>query len=74
MTFRWNPPGLDPERVNDVNRRIVDALRRDGRVFLSSTMLDGKFVIRLAVLGFRTHRRSIDLALRLLKEESSAAG
>jgi aromatic-L-amino-acid decarboxylase len=70
VTFRWNPPGLDPARVNDINRRIVDALRSDGRIFLSSTMLDGKFIIRLAVLGFRTHRRSIDLALRLLKERS----
>jgi glutamate/tyrosine decarboxylase-like PLP-dependent enzyme len=71
VTFRWNPPGTDPERVNDINRGIVDALRSDGRIFLSSTMLDGKFVIRLAVLGFRTHRRSIDLALRLLKEQAS---
>ncbi|MFL5500870.1 MAG: pyridoxal phosphate-dependent decarboxylase family protein [Gemmatimonadaceae bacterium] len=71
VTFRWNPPGADPERVNDINREIVDALRSDGRIFLSSTMLDGKFVIRLAVLGFRTHRRSIDLALRLLKEQAS---
>jgi hypothetical protein len=33
-------------------------------------MLDGKFVIRLAVLGFRTHRRTIDLALKLLKEQT----
>jgi glutamate/tyrosine decarboxylase-like PLP-dependent enzyme len=71
VTFRWNPPGLEPARVNDINRRIVDALRSDGRIFLSSTMLDDKFVIRLAVLGFRTHRRTIDLALRLLKEQSS---
>ncbi|MFL5479910.1 MAG: amino acid decarboxylase, partial [Gemmatimonadaceae bacterium] len=70
VTFRWNPPGLDPARVNEINRGIVDALRGDGRVFLSSTMLDGKFVIRLAVLGFRTHRRTIDLALKLLKEQT----
>ncbi|MFL5509689.1 MAG: pyridoxal phosphate-dependent decarboxylase family protein [Gemmatimonadaceae bacterium] len=70
VTFRWNPPGLDPARVNEINRGIVDALRGDGRVFLSSTMLDGKFVIRLAVLGFRTHRRTIDLALKLLKEHT----
>ena len=43
---------------------------RDGRVFLSSTMLDGRFTIRLvAVLNFRTHRSTIDLALRILTEQ-----
>ena len=32
-------------------------------------MLDGKFVLRLAVLSFRTHLRQIDLALRILQEK-----
>jgi hypothetical protein len=33
-------------------------------------MLDGKFTLRLAVLGFRTHRAMIDLALRVLGEQA----
>ena len=47
----------------------MDSVRRDGRVFLSSTMLDGRFTIRLAALAFRTHRRTIDLAIRVLREQ-----
>jgi len=31
-------------------------------------MLDGRYTIRMAALGFRTHRRTIDLALRVLSE------
>jgi len=52
----------------------VDGVRRDGRVFLSSTMLDGRFTLRLAVLAFRTHRKTIDLAIRVLREQVKAIG
>ena len=69
VIFRWTPPGADLARANAVNQAIVDGMRRDGRVFISSTMLDGKFTLRLAVLAFRTHRRTIDLALRVLREQ-----
>jgi glutamate/tyrosine decarboxylase-like PLP-dependent enzyme len=68
VTFRWAPAGATPEQADAMNRRIVDAVRRDGRVFLSSTDLDGRFTLRMAALAFRTHRRTIDLALRVLKE------
>jgi glutamate/tyrosine decarboxylase-like PLP-dependent enzyme len=74
VTYRWVPPGADLERANQINQAIVDGARRDGRVFLSSTMLDGRFTLRLAVLAFRTHRRSIDLALRVLREQVAALG
>jgi glutamate/tyrosine decarboxylase-like PLP-dependent enzyme len=69
VTYRWVPPGADLERANQANQAIIDGARRDGRVFLSSTMLDGRFTLRLAVLAFRTHRRTIDLALRVLREQ-----
>ena len=67
-TFRWAPAGVGLERANEMNRGIVEAVRRDGRVFLSSTDLDGRFTLRMAALAFRTHRRSIDLALGVLRE------
>jgi aromatic-L-amino-acid/L-tryptophan decarboxylase len=70
VTFRWVPAGAGPERVNAINQAIVDGVRRDGRIFLSSTMLDGRFMIRMVALSFRTHRRTIDLALRVLREQA----
>lgn len=74
VTFRWAPPGTSPERADELNRRIVDAIREDGRVFLTSTLLDDRFTIRMVALGFRTHRREIDLALRILAEQVAALG
>jgi glutamate/tyrosine decarboxylase-like PLP-dependent enzyme len=74
VTYRWVPPGASLERANAVNQAIVEGARRDGRVFLSSTMLDGRFTLRMASLSFRTHRRTIDLAVRVLREQAAAAG
>jgi aromatic-L-amino-acid decarboxylase len=73
VTYRWAPQGVGLDRANEMNQAIVDGVRRDGRVFISSTMLDGRFTLRLAVLAFRTHRRTIDLALRVLREQSVAS-
>ena len=68
-TYRWAPPGVALEETNRLNQALVDGVRRDGRVFISSTMLDGRFTLRMAALAFRTHRRTIDLALRVLREQ-----
>ena len=72
-TFRWAPPGASLEEANQINQQIVDGVKRDGRIFLSSTFLDGRFTLRMAALSFRTHRKTIDLALRILREQVEAA-
>lgn len=72
VTYRWAPSGASLEETNAMNKAIVDGSRRDGRVFLSSTMLEGRFTLRLAVLAFRTHRRTIDLAVQVLREQAAA--
>jgi glutamate/tyrosine decarboxylase-like PLP-dependent enzyme len=74
VTYRWAPPGVALDRANEINHAIVEGSRRDGRVFLSSTMLDGRFTLRLVALQFRTHRRTVDLALRILGEQVEALG
>lgn len=68
VTFRWNPSGLSLEEVNAINAEVVARMRRDGRVFLSSTMLDGRYTIRFVSLQFRTHKRTVDLAIQMLKQ------
>jgi glutamate/tyrosine decarboxylase-like PLP-dependent enzyme len=68
VTFRWVPVGATPAEVNQLNQRIIDRVREDGRVFLSSTMIGDRFTLRLVALAFRTHRRTIDQALSVLRE------
>jgi glutamate/tyrosine decarboxylase-like PLP-dependent enzyme len=69
VTYRWAPEGMGLDEANRRNQEIIDGVRRDGRVFLSSTMLDGKFTLRLAVLAFRTHLRTIDLTIDVLRAQ-----
>jgi aromatic-L-amino-acid decarboxylase len=68
VTFRWLRPGASAGEVDAINQRIVDSIRSDGRIFLSSTTLGGRFTIRMAAVSFRTHLRSIDLCLQMLRE------
>jgi aromatic-L-amino-acid decarboxylase len=67
VTFRYIPKRGD---VNQFNQKLVNAIQKDGRIFLSSTTLGGKFTLRLAVLGFRTHLDTIDQAIEILQEKS----
>ena len=67
VTFRYLPRNGDP---NAFNRRLIDAVLRDGRIFISSTMIDGRFTLRLAVLSLRTHLETVDLAIDILREKA----
>ena len=67
-TFRYVPKSGDADAFN---ARLVRAIREDGRVFLSSSQVDGHFIIRLAVLAFRTHLDTIDLTIDLLRRKAA---
>jgi aromatic-L-amino-acid/L-tryptophan decarboxylase len=72
VTYRWAPPGASLEACNRMNELLVDRMRQDGRIFLSSTMLDGRFTLRMVALSFRTHLRTLDLTLQILREQVAA--
>ena len=63
-TYRFVPKSGD---ANAFNKSLMEEVQKDGRVFISSTMLDGKFMLRLAVLSFRTHKSTIDILLEQLR-------
>lgn len=65
VTYRFVPPKGD---VNEFNLQLVRRTREDGRIFVTSTVINGKVVLRLAVGCFRTHLEDVDLALTILKE------
>jgi aromatic-L-amino-acid decarboxylase len=71
MTFRYIPELGD---ANTFNAALIEAVKEDGRVFLSSTTINGKFWIRLAVLSFRSHLHTIELCLEVLKNSLDRVG
>ncbi len=66
MYFRYLPKFGD---ANEFNEQLARSIQEDGRTFLSTTVLGDTFVIRLAVLSFRSHLREIDLTLEIIKEK-----
>ena len=68
VTFRFRP-GHD--QADTLNKKLLEAVHRDGKVFITSTRVEGKFTLRLAVLNFRTHRETVDYLLALLKQKAA---
>ena len=66
-SYRYVPKKGD---ANAFNKKLMDEIVEDGRVFISSTTLEGKFMLRLAVLSFRTHLSTINILLDLLREKT----
>ena len=49
----------------------MDAVNRDGAVFLSHTRLAGRFTIRMAIGNLRTEERHVAHAWELLRREAA---
>lgn len=80
VIFRYLPQAVrrdgaprDRDRINGMNRRILDAVHRDGRIFISSTMPEGWFTLRFACVVFRTHLDTVDRFLAILSQAAEAA-
>ena len=65
VTYFWYPSTSVAE--NTFNKKLMELIHEDGSVFLSSTNLDGKFVIRIAILSFRTKLSTINKCLAMIK-------
>ena len=70
VCFRWAPAGLDPERLDLLNARLLDAVNASGEVFISQTKLRGRYVIRVAIGHERTTIEHVRRAWELLQQHA----
>jgi aromatic-L-amino-acid/L-tryptophan decarboxylase len=54
VVFRHVPDGLSGDALDDHNRALLDAIQRDGRVFLSGTTVRGAFALRPCIISHRS--------------------
>lgn len=64
IAFRYLPERGDAEAFN---RKLQKAINDSEQLFLSSTLLRGKFVIRTCVLSFRTHQNEVENAFDVIR-------
>ena len=77
VCFRIAPhvPGMTPERdqeINSFNQRLVEAVNRTGKAYLTYTTLNGQLAMRLAVGNILTTERHLARVFDLLRRESAA--
>lgn len=63
VSYFWYPFGNDTDAKN---KRLMAEIHHDGSVFLSSSVIDGRFVIRIAILAFRTKKETVDRAVSMI--------
>lgn len=61
VCFRYNPGGMDEATLDEHNREILYRLQEQGIAAPSSTILDGKFAIRVAITNHRSRLEDFDL-------------
>ena len=72
VCFRCAPAGTSEAEREALNAAVLRRVNASGRVYLSHTKLDDRYVIRLAVGNLRTERRHVAEAWTLLREAATA--
>jgi aromatic-L-amino-acid decarboxylase len=64
IAFHYRPRTGD---VDTFNRKLLEKIIKSKKLFLSSTLLKGQFVIRVCILSFRTHQAEVEEAFEIIK-------
>jgi glutamate/tyrosine decarboxylase-like PLP-dependent enzyme len=73
--FRYVPPGkLDEHELNELNERIMAAVQKDGRAYLSNATVNGKFALRACITNFRTTTADLEQTLDVVREVARQLG
>ncbi len=68
VCFRFRPPGLGEEQLDELNLALGQDMLADGRVFVGTTRYQGKAAFRPAIVNWRTTEHDVDLLLDVLLE------
>ena len=66
--FRYVPANANETSLNELNERIMYAVQRGGRAYLSSATIKDKFGLRVCITNFRTTRADIEQTLEIIRE------
>ncbi|HEY7356672.1 MAG TPA: aminotransferase class V-fold PLP-dependent enzyme [Ktedonobacterales bacterium] len=74
VCFRCAPAHLrgDNERLNVLNRRLLERVQLGGKAFLAGTTLGDRFVLRACVVNYRATRADIDALVEAVLEAGAA--
>jgi aromatic-L-amino-acid/L-tryptophan decarboxylase len=65
--FRHVPAGMGDVELDRHNERLLEALQRDGHVYLSNATVDGRLALRACITNFRTTRGDVDRTVKTVR-------
>jgi aromatic-L-amino-acid decarboxylase len=68
VVLRFAPEGVPEEELDRLNREVMERLNRTGEFFLSHTVLEGRFCLRVALGNLRTRWEHVERCWELLQE------
>jgi aromatic-L-amino-acid/L-tryptophan decarboxylase len=74
----WEPEltviGFCSTAGDEASRELLDHINGSQRVFMSSTMIANRFVVRACILCYRTHRDRVDEAIGIVRDAARRVG
>ena len=72
VCFRYRPAGVAEEELDELNRRLGQAVLDDGRVYFGTTVYGGKVAFRPAIVNWRTRPQDVDLIVQIVREQGAS--
>jgi glutamate/tyrosine decarboxylase-like PLP-dependent enzyme len=74
VCFRYRPPDVPEDRLDELNRQIAAAVIEDGRVIFGSTVYEGRVAFRPAIVNWRTREEDVDLIVDVTRDVGGRVG
>jgi glutamate/tyrosine decarboxylase-like PLP-dependent enzyme len=68
VCFRYRPEAVPEDELDDLNRRLGEAVLDDGSIYFGTTVHAGKVAFRPAVVNWRTREEDVDLIVPTVLE------
>ena len=66
--FRFVKGCRSEDEIDQINRKLIQELEKDGRVFITGTTINNKFVIRACLINHRMHKGTVDYLVQVIRE------
>jgi glutamate/tyrosine decarboxylase-like PLP-dependent enzyme len=74
VCFRHRPAGMPEEELDEHNSRLGEAVLVDGRVYMGTTVYDGRVAFRPAIVNWRTTEPDVDAIVDVVRELAATGG
>jgi glutamate/tyrosine decarboxylase-like PLP-dependent enzyme len=72
VCFRYRPAGVPESELDELNRRLGEAVLREGSVYFGTTVYGGKVAFRPAIVNWRTGAEDVDAIVPTLRRVAAA--